>query len=192
MIVPKRVVGPYAYPSAYYQYPVHYPMVHPVYGYPHQAIYPSATAGAPMQRIGVATSSLLAAVSATLGTTTLTTATVEGTVRFEQNAITDLLQSNDAKMLIYLKGNPTTAIPTSTNVKIGVPTLAAACGTAMTAAETITEIQSPLVILNGFWVTGRATGFNLDGTNSKSALRGMVIQVESGGSIIGCTNAALA
>merc|ERR550532_1861276 len=51
---------PYAYPSAYYQYPVHYPMVHPVYGYPHQAIYPSATAGAPMQRIGVATSSLLA------------------------------------------------------------------------------------------------------------------------------------
>merc|ERR550532_3289754 len=52
---------PYAYPSAYYQYPVHYPMVHPVYGYPHQAIYPSATAGAPMQRIGVATSSLLAA-----------------------------------------------------------------------------------------------------------------------------------
>merc|ERR1712088_371452 len=170
---------PYAYPSAYYQYPVHYPMVHPVYGYPHQAIYPSATAGAPMQRIGVATSSLLAAVSGTLGTTTLTTATVEGTVRFEQNAITDLLQSNDAKMLIYLKGNPTTA-------------LANACGTAMTAAETITEIQSPLVILNGFWVTGRATGFNLDGTNSKSALRGMVIQVESGGSIIGCTNAALA
>ena len=122
---------PYAYPSAYYQYPVHYPMVHPVYGYPHQAIYPSATAGAPMQRIGVATSSLLAAVSGTLGTTTLTTATVEGTVRFEQNAITDLLQSNDAKMLIYLKGNPTTAIPTSTNVKIGVTTLAAACGTAM-------------------------------------------------------------
>merc|ERR1739848_777290 len=74
--------------------------------------------------------------------------------------------------------NPTTAIPTSTNVKIGVTTLAAACGTAMTAAQTITEIQSPLVILNG--------------TNSKSALRGMVIQVESGGSIIGCTNAALA
>merc|ERR1711997_1294847 len=105
------------------------------------------------QRVGVATSSLLAAVSGTWATT---------------------------------------AIPTSTNVKIGVTTLAAACGTAMTAAQTITEIQSPLVILNGFWVTGRATGFNLDGTNSKSALRGMVIQVESGGSIIGCTNAALA
>lgn len=122
---------PYAYPSAYYQYPMHYPMVHPMYGYPHQAIYPSAAAGAPMQRIGVATSSLLAAVSGTFGTTTLSTATVEGTVRFEQNAITDLLQANDAKMLIYLKGNPATAIPTSTNVKVGVTGLAAACGTAM-------------------------------------------------------------
>ena len=52
-------------------------------------------------------------------------------------------------------------------------------------------VNAPVQI-NGFWVTGATTGYNIDASNSNTSMKNMRLQVlDSTGAIIGCSAAAL-
>ena len=53
------------------------------------------------------------------------------------------------------------------------------------------EVNAPWQF-NGFWVTGSSTGFNINGENGKTSMKGMFLQVTDNTGIIGCSEAALA
>ena len=53
------------------------------------------------------------------------------------------------------------------------------------------EVNAPWQF-NGFWVTGSSTGFNINGENDKTSMKGMFLQVTDNTGIIGCSEAALA
>merc|ERR1712244_138422 len=59
---------------------------------------------------------------------------------------------------------------------------------------TVEVSQNPLTdFLNGFYISGRTTGFNIDGMNGMTSLTGMRMQIldAAGTSILGCTEGAL-
>merc|ERR1712203_183658 len=103
--------------------------------------------------------------------------TVAGTVEFHQNPATG------SKSKIYLNGAD------MANKKY---TLAIA-STCATGGTTLSEVTAPFFLLNGFWVTGISDTMNVDGSNSKTSVKGMFLTVvDSSGSLIGCSKAALA
>ena len=59
-------------------------------------------------------------------------------------------------------------------------------------SQKLTEITAPFFLLNGFWVSGISDTMNIDGSDSKTSVKGMFVTVsDSTGAIIGCS-AALA
>lgn len=47
-------------------------------------------------------------------------------------------------------------------------------------------------MINGFWVQGIADGYNLDGMNGKTSIKGKYLQVQNAQSeVIGCSENAL-
>ena len=54
-------------------------------------------------------------------------------------------------------------------------------------------VTSPILMVNGFYVKGQTSTYNVDGTNSKTSVKGMFVLVtDAAGAIIGCSKAALA
>merc|ERR1712012_927522 len=109
---------------------------------------------------------------------------VSGTFEFDQNFGTDLLYGNNAHYKIYINSGSTDL--TGKNVALK---FASSC--AATDGTMFAEVNAPWQI-NGFWVTGSSTGFNIDGMNSKTSMKGMFLQVTDNTGIIGCSEAALA
>merc|ERR1712178_80034 len=61
-----------------------------------------------------------------------------------------------------------------------------------TAGTDFSSINGPVTIGQGFYVTGGATGYNIDGSNSKTTMKNLYLQVRDSTGIIGCSSAALA
>merc|ERR1712186_119509 len=112
--------------------------------------------------------------------TTTPAQVVTGTFSFTQNFATDLLFANNAQYKIYINSGSTLDL-TGKNVMLG---FGSDCATFAT-------VTAPVQI-NGFWVTGATTGYNIDASNSKTSMKNMRLQVlDSTGAIIGCSSAAL-
>merc|ERR1711872_266893 len=106
--------------------------------------------------------------------------TVEGSVEFHQNPGT----LGNSKYKIYLNGAD------MANKKYTLQ-LASTCSA--TGGTTLTEVTAPFFLLNGFWVTGISDTMNIDGSNSKTSVKGMFLTVlDSSNALIGCSKAALA
>merc|ERR1712242_181852 len=124
--------------------------------------------------------------------TTQASLVVVGTINLSQNLVTDFLNGNEAQYKIYVQSSGTTDL-TGKNIRLG---LASTCTTAATAtsaapSEIFATINAPPQ-LNGFYIAGRTTGYNIDGKNSKVTLKGKFMQIlDDTGAIIGCTTAAL-
>merc|ERR1712203_873669 len=118
-------------------------------------------------------------VAGTLAKDSASSLTVAGTVEFHQNPAT----GSNSKYKIYLNGAD------MTNKKC-TPAIASTCATGGT---TLSEVTAPFFLLNGFWVTGISDTMNVDGSDSKTSVKGMFLTVvDSSGSLIGCSKAALA
>merc|ERR1712061_37314 len=99
------------------------------------------------------------------------TLTVEGTVEFHQNPAT----GSNSKYKIYLNG----ADMANKKYTIGVNSDCTAAGT------TLTEVTAPFFLINGFWVTGISDTMNINGADSKTIVKGMMLTVsDSAGTII--------
>jgi len=117
--------------------------------------------------------------------TTTPAQVVTGSYMFQQNGIFDLVTGNNAKYQVYVNGNSLDLA--NKNVKLA---LASDCATAGTAV--LTTVTAPFILINGFWISGTATGYNIDGSNSMTSIRGMRLQVlDADGNIIGCSGAVL-
>merc|ERR1711911_142194 len=115
-------------------------------------------------------------VEQTTATTTAGTTTADqvivGTVEVSQNPVTDFLNGNDAQFKIYVQSSGTMDL-TGQNIQVG---LAATCATAATGTSIVATVNAPLQI-NGFYISGRTTGFNIDGMNGMTSLTGMRMQI---------------
>jgi len=180
------------YPIYQHGYPVGYPArAVPSYpgGYPYQPAYqPAYPSGSPTvdSRTFLGIPSLLT-WSAKLDvkgnfkkdTTTTPARTVEGTVEIYQNPAT----GSNSKYNIYINGGNDMA-----NKKYKIAAASSCTATGMD----IVEVTAPFILINGFWVSGIADMFNIDGADSKTSLKGMFLTVSDSTGVIGCTDAALA
>merc|ERR1719351_626248 len=91
---------------------------------------------------------------------------ITGTFEFDQNFGTDLLYGKNVQLKFAMSCTDT-------------------------AGTMFAEVNAPWQF-NGFWVTGSSTGFNINGENSKTSMKGMFLQVTDNTGIIGCSEAALA
>merc|ERR1711941_241015 len=112
--------------------------------------------------------------------TTQASLVVVGTINLSQNLVTDFLNANEAQYKIYVQSSGTTDL-----------TDTSATATAAAPSEIFATINAPPQ-LNGFYIAGRTTGYNINGMNSKVSLKGKFMQIlDDTGAIIGCTTAAL-
>merc|ERR1719195_2292410 len=104
--------------------------------------------------------------------TTQASLVVVGTINLSQNLVTDFLNGNEAQYKIYVQSSGTTDL-TGKNIRLG---LASSCTTAATDTSATATATAPSEIfatinappqLNGFYIAGRTTGYNIDGKNSK-------------------------
>lgn len=130
----------------------------------------------------------VAATTAQIAAGTHTAAQViVGTVQITQNLVTDFLNGNDASYKINIQsGGP----PAGQNIILG---LAADCMTPATAGLTPDVRFATVSVPPLPWISGRTTGFNINGLNGKTTLRGRRLQIlnAAGTDIIGCTEADL-
>jgi len=203
---------PYGVPAYYYPQYTGYPFG--VYGgvyNPVQRIYPAAyyptvpvvQATAPVTPQGADTRQLIKfqnfqeinanfveqTDATTMAATPTTTASqvIVGTVNIQQNLVTDFLNGNEAQYKINVRTTGTLDL-TGQNIMVGI---ASDCITPASGTGVVATINVPPT-LNGFYVAGRTTGFNIDGMNSMTSLRGMRMQIlnAAGDMIIGCTSDA--
>jgi len=189
--------GMYGYPG--YGYPmvqspvVNYPAgYHPLATYPNQRII---TNGYPM----AGTRNLIKFGNflelngefeqVATATTTAPVTTVKGTFNIQQNGILDIFSSNDAKFSMYVMSSTDL---TGKNIKVNLGT-----GASCLAASTGTLVELAMVnappSINGFYISGATTGYNIDGMNSKTALMSATnwLVLTESGTVIGCSKAAL-
>jgi len=185
-----------AYPG--YGYPmiqspvVNYPAAYPLASYPHQRI---ATAGYPMAdtrnliKLGnfLELNGLFEQVAT--ATTTAPVTTVKGNFNIQQNGILDVFSGNEAKFTMYIMSSTDL---TGKNIKVNLGT-----GASCLAASTGTLVELAMVnappSLNGFYISGATTGYNIDGMHSKTALMSATnwIVLTESGTVIGCSKTAL-
>jgi len=151
------------YYGSYNPYITHYYNVPAVYGV--DGVYGVDPAGR-----GLITSALVMNERATFSTaaavTGMTAKTITGTASIKQNPLT----FNRGHYTLYLAN-----APANTKYRIGV---AAGCTDALAAAGTaLTEITTPLVLVNGAWITGVSSTHNLNGGGGKVDLTGMMVTV---------------
>merc|ERR1712183_634172 len=105
-------------------------------------------------------------------TTTTPARTISGTINIQQNGLLDVVTGNDAKFTLYIQS---TVDLNGKELKVQLAT-----GTAPPS-------------INGFYITGTTTGHNIDGMNSKMALRSATnwLVLTESGTVIGCSKAAL-
>merc|ERR1711994_488391 len=122
-------------------------------------------------------------------TTTAPVTTVKGTFNIQQNGILDIFSSNDAKFSMYVMSSTDL---TGKNIKVNLGT-----GASCLAASTGTLVELAMVnappSINGFYISGATTGYNIDGMNSKTALMSATnwLVLTESGTVIGCSKAAL-
>merc|ERR1712066_811148 len=81
----------------------------------------------------------------------------------------------------------------------GPPAVAAVPAVIDPAAPVLATLTGPIFQINGFYINGRTTGHNIDGTNGQTALTGLTkwLLIQEGAittgapNIIGCSMAAL-
>merc|ERR1740128_846126 len=161
----------YGYPGAYQQYPV-YPS------------YPAETAASSrgiftLPSFQTATGTL---TKATTVTSQAATTTTSGTVEFQQNPFT----GDNSIYKIYLNG-PTAG----TKYSIG---LAAPCDSSAAVTALGNDVTAPALLVNGFYVKGTSTTFNVDGNGTPATAKGqfLIVKETSSGAVVGCTDAAIA
>merc|ERR1712088_359592 len=103
--------------------------------------------------------------------TTQASLVVVGTINLSQNLVTDFLNGNEAQYKIYVQSSSTTDL-TGKNIRLG---LASSCTTAATDTSATATAAAPSE-LNGFYIAGRTTGYNINGENSKVSLKGKFMQ----------------
>merc|ERR1719220_2396806 len=144
-------------------------------GYPAQVVPAYPFAGSRV----LITHSAFMSVAGTLAKDSASSLTVEGTVEFHQNPVT----GSNSKYKIYLNGADMAN-------KKNTLAIHSSCATGGT---TLTEVTAPFFLLNGFWVTGISDTMNVDGSDSKTSVKGMFLTVvDSDSALIGCSSAALA
>merc|ERR1739846_46438 len=165
-LVSVSLAAPQYYPIYHQGYPLYQP------SYP---LYPHSVVGASYPFAGsrvLITHSAFMSVAGTLAKSG--SLTVEGTVEVHQNP------ASNSKYKIYLNG----ADMANKKYTIGVNSDCTAAGT------TLTEVTAPFFLLNGFWVTGISDTMNIDGSDSKTSVKGMMLTLsDSAGAIVGCSGA---
>merc|ERR1712183_866109 len=122
-------------------------------------------------------------------TTTAPVTTVKGNFNIQQNGILDVFSSNEAKFSMYVMSSTDL---TGKNIKVNLGT-----GASCLAASTGTLVELAMVnappSINGFYISGTTTGYNIDGMNSKTALRSATnwLVLTESGTVIGCSKTAL-
>ena len=205
LAAPQTFWNPYMVPHVYNQHPIVYAQhgVYPYAGYPTQyaAGYPNMVARNiwPLSLSNVKDSkAVLSTDTATCGgdgTTAGTDAcTVSGEVIFSQNGLKDVLCGNNGGLTINLQG---TGMVTGNKYKLFIDT-ATDCTLSSTAGtrKEIVEITAPVVGANsGINVYMCVDGYNVDGSNSKTAVDGMAVGImdtTSAAKTVACGSAVLA
>jgi len=113
---------------------------------------------------------------------------IVGTVNVQQNLVTDFLNGNEAQYKIYVRTSRDLDL-TGKNIMLGFKD---SCTTAASGTEVFATVNAPPQI-NGFYIAGRTTGYNINGENGKATLKNMFMQIldATGTDIIGCTEAKL-
>merc|ERR1711971_1001446 len=171
-------------------------LLHTTPPYPFQATAPVAPQGADTRQLikfqnfqEINANFVEQTDATTMAATPTTTASqvIVGTVNIQQNLVTDFLNGNEAQYKINVRTTGTLDL-TGQNIMVGI---ASDCITPASGTGVVATINVPPT-LNGFYVAGRTTGFNIDGMNSMTSLRGMRMQIlnAAGDMIIGCTSDA--
>merc|ERR1711953_290164 len=187
-----------AYPGSVYPgsaYPIYGPgRVLPAY-YPQ--VVGQQVVGSPATRTGVVKFGNFLEINGVFeqvatATTTVPMTIVKGNFNIQQNGILDLFSGNEAKITAYVMSSTDLA---GKNVKLHIGTGAdcvAAFASTVPAPVEVAMVNAPPSI-NGFYINGRTTGYNIDGMNGKTSLMGAnkwLIITESG-TLIGCSKTAL-
>merc|ERR1712047_104171 len=118
--------------------------------------------------------------------------TIEGDVIFSQNGLKDVLCGNNAGLTISIRGSGLTA---GNKYKLFLES-ASGCTLATSTRTEIVEITAPVLGLNGgINVYMCVDGYNVDGSNSKTAVDGMYVAIQdttSTATTVGCGTAVLA
>merc|ERR1711992_182371 len=195
------MAAPQVYPyygnyGMYHGYPGYgYPMVHtgyPVAAYPAQRLAPTYPVAATRNLVKFGNFLEINRMFEQVATATATVpmTTVKGNFNIQQNGILDFLSGNEAKLSMYIMSSNDL---TGKNVKAWIGT-GSDCVAALAAGPTeILSVNAPPSI-NGFYINGATTGFNIDGMNGKMSLKGAdkwLLLTESGANLIGCSMMAL-
>lgn len=126
-------------------------------------------------------------------TTTTPVRTISGTLNIQQNGLLDVVTGQDAKFSLYIQS---TVDLNGKELKVQLGT-----GTDCTVAAAATGTDAPVDLatatappsINGFYITGVTTGYNIDGMNSKTTLSGATkwLMIADTTGVIGCSKAAL-
>merc|ERR1712117_574792 len=177
--------NPYMVPHVYNQQPIVYAQ-HGVFGFPsHYAagipvattrdIWPPSLSNVKDSKASFATSTSTCG-GTTAGTAGTSACTIEGDVIFSQNGLKDVLCGNNAGLTLSLR--------------------ASGCTLATATRTEIVEITAPVLGLNGgINVYMCVDGYNVDGSNSKTAVDGMYVAIQdttSTATTVGCGTAVLA
>lgn len=169
----------YPYQGVYpYQgiYPGYYPAYYPGY-------YPAYPAMDQVASRNLFTLSSFQTAKATIGTsTTLTNLVLTGDALFEQNP----LGFGTTSYRVYLNGNNIA----NRKYQLSLATDCTGTGNVLLG----TPVTAPIVLVNGFYIQGTTTAFNVDGTNNQVSVLGKRLLVwdqttAQPGTIVGCTAA---
>jgi len=131
------------------------------------------------------------------GTGTLAACTVQGKVEFRQSFLT----GHNADYTVWLHG---AGIQGATGYYVGFSTDCTLTGsTEFTDAQTLymgyqqlnEKVTSPMFMINGFYIKGRSSVFNIDGTGGRFGIAKenlFFVVTDAAGTFIGCTKAKLA
>merc|ERR1712079_24377 len=182
--------NPYVVPHVYNQQPIVYAQ-HGVFGFPSH--YAAGIPVATTRDIWPLSLSNVKDSKASFATSTSTSAgTIEGDVIFSQNGLKDVLCGNNAGPTISIRGSGLTA---GNEYKLFLES-ASGCTLATATRTEIVEITAPVLGLNGgINVYMCVDGYNVDGSNSKTAVDGMYVAIQdttSTATTVGCGTAVLA
>ena len=128
----------------------------------------------------------------TVGIAGTSACTVSGEVIFSQNGLKDVLCGNNAGLTLNLQGS---GMKTGNKYKLFLSSVSG-CGLAAATRTEIVEITAPIVgANNGINVYMCVDGYNVDGSNSKTAVDGMYVAIQdttSTATTVGCGSAVLA
>merc|ERR1712241_770766 len=110
-----------------------------------------------------------------------------GYFTIKQSGLLDPFSGQEAKMNLYVKST------TDLNGKELKVQLGTGTDCTIAAVVDLATVTGPLFSINGFYINGRTSGHNLDGTNGKTSLKGTDkwLMIADSTGVIGCSKAAL-